>query len=241
MKRIGSAVVVFVLFASIASAQMPGGAPPKNPSAALAKFLGKDLAFTATASVVTQKQSGRNPETTVMSFAVLEGKIRNEVDLTKMSGVKKQDAAGMKDMGMDRMVILTLPSKPVVYMIYPALESYYELPRSTNQTDGAGAKVERTELGSETIAKHPCTKTKVTVTEADGKISESLVWEATDLKKFPIQYQVAEGAETTTTTFQDINRDKPDASLFELPANYKQYGNMQQLIMGNMQRMMKQQ
>ena len=32
--------------------------------------------------------------------------------------------------------------------------------------------------------------------------------------------------------------DKPDASLFDLPESYKKYGNMQEMMMGNMQRML---
>src|ERR1051325_8538805 len=101
---------------------------------------------------------------------------------------------------MDRILYLEVSPKTGVQLIYSALESYCEPPRSTNQIDGAGSKVERAALGDETIDKHPCTKTKLTVTDADGKTSEALVWEATDLKNFPIQYQVTEGGQATTTT-----------------------------------------
>jgi hypothetical protein len=31
---------------------------------------------------------------------------------------------------------------------------------------------------------------------------------------------------------------KPDGALFELPAGYKKFGSMQEMIMGNMQRML---
>jgi hypothetical protein len=34
---------------------------------------------------------------------------------------------------------------------------------------------------------------------------------------------------------------KPDAALFELPANYTKYGSIQEMMMANMQRMMQQQ
>jgi len=64
--------------------------------------------------------------------------------------------------------------------------------------------------------------------------------ERKELKNFPIQYQTVDEGETTTTTFSDIKMDKPDASLFELPENYKKYANMQGVMMGNMQRLMQQ-
>ena len=87
---------------------------------------------------------------------------------------------------------------------------------------------------------HPCTKSKLTFTDKDGRTSEALVWEATDLKNFPIQYQTVDEGQTTTTTFTDIKSGKPAASLFELPASYKKYGSMQEMMMGNMQRLMQQ-
>jgi len=61
------------------------------------------------------------------------------------------------------------------------------------------------------------------------------------LKNFPIQYQTVEEGQTTTTTFSDIKMGKPDAALFEMPGTYKKYDNMQQMMMGNMQRLMQQQ
>jgi len=78
----------------------------------------------------------------------------------------------------------------------------------------------------------------LTFTDKEGKTAEAIVWEATDLKNFPIQYQTVENEQTTTTTFSDIKMDKPDASLFDLPEGYKKYGNMQEMIMGNMQRLL---
>ena len=80
----------------------------------------------------------------------------------------------------------------------------------------------------------------MTFTDKDGGTAEAIVWEATDLKNFPIQYQTVEEGLTTTTTFSDIKMEKPDASLFALPESYKRYANMQEVIMGNMQRMMQQ-
>jgi len=231
MKRIGLAVIGSLWLASASSAQMPGMNVPPSPAGALARFFGSNLAFSASAQVVTGRK------TSVMSFAVSGGKVRNEIDMTKLGKIKPQDAADMKQMGMDRMVILALPGKTVIYVMYPALESYFEAPRSGSQAGGATLK---TALGNETIDNHPCAKSKLTITDADGKVSEALVWEATDLNDFPIQYQTTDSGETTITTFRDINQSSPDAALFEVPAKYKQYGSMQELIMGNMQRMMQQ-
>jgi hypothetical protein len=239
MKQIGFAVLGFLLFASVSWAQMPGGEPP-DPCAALAKFLDREAAFSASAKVVVQGRRPRNNQSLVMFFAVSGRRMRNEMDMTKMSGVSPADVDGMKQMGMDQMVILSLPEQQATYIVFPSLKSYCPVPPGKGNTSGDG-KLEKTALGSETVENHSCTKSKLTFTDKDGQTAEALVWEATDLKNFPIQYQTVEkNGQTTTTTFTDIKMSKPDDALFVLPADYTKYGSMQEMIMGNMHRMMPQ-
>lgn len=236
MKRFAFTVFSFWLLASVALAQMPGGQMPPDPCAALAKFFNKDAEFTASAKVVIAGKKASDNQTMVLRLAVSGRKMRNEMDMAKMSNIPARDMEGMKQMGMDQMVILAVPEKSATYMVFPNLKSYCNMP-APNKNNAEG-KLEKTELGSETIEKHPCKKSKLTFTDKDGKTAEAIVWEATDLKNFPIQYQTVENEQTTTTTFSDIKMEKPDASLFELPESYKKYGNMQEMMMGNMQRMM---
>jgi len=238
MKQIAFAILGGWLLVSASSAQMPGGPPPEG-CAALAKFLSRDAAFTASAKVVSAGKKAHDNQTMVMLFAVSGGNMRNEMDMTKMSGVPAREVANMKQMGMDKMVILKVADKQGAYIVYPGLQSYCDMPAGRKgNTEG---KVDKTELGKDTVENHACTKSKLTFTNKDGQTAEALVWEATDMKNFPIQYQTVDEGQTTTTTFTDIKMGKPDAALFELPASYKKYGSMQEMMMGNMQRMMQQQ
>ena len=236
MKRFAFTVFGCSLLASVSLAQMPGGKPLPDPCAALAKFFNKDAEFTALAKVVVAGKKARDNQTMAMRIAVSGRKMRNEMDMTKMGNIPASDIAGMKQMGMDQMVILALPEKPATYLVFPNLKSYCDMP--TPNKGNAEGKLEKTELGSDTVEKHACKKSKLTFTDKDGETAEAIVWEATDLKNFPIQYQTVENEQTTTTTFSDIKLDKPDASLFDLPEGYKKYGNMQEMIMGNMQRLL---
>src|SRR5206468_1794411 len=127
MKKIALAVLGFFLFVSVSLAQMPGHEPP-DPCAALAKYLPKDGAFTASAKVVIAGKKARDNQTMVMLFAVSGGNMRNEMDMTKMSGVPAGDVEGMKQMGMDKMVILKLSEKKAAYMVFPGLNSYCDMP-----------------------------------------------------------------------------------------------------------------
>ena len=124
MKKFAFAVFGFSLLASVSLAQMPGGRPPPDPCAALAKFFNKDAEFTASAKVVIAGKKASDNQTMVMRFAVSGRKMRNEMDMTKMGKVSAGDLEGMKQMGMDQMVILALPEKPATYMVFPKLESY---------------------------------------------------------------------------------------------------------------------
>lgn len=231
MKQVALIVFGCWWLVPVSFAQMPGG-PPPDPCAALGKFLTRDTAFTATAKVIR----GRD-QAMMLLFAVSGGNMRNEMDLTKMSGIRADEVDGMKQMGMDKMVVLKLADNQAAYIVYPNLQSYCDMPSGKAHSEG---KLEKTELGTDTVENHPCKKSKLTFTDKNGQTAEALVWEATDMKDFPIQYQTIDEGQTTTTTFTDIKIGKPAASLFELPASYKKYGSMQEMMMGNMQHLMQQ-
>ena len=91
MKRFAFTVFGCSLLASVSLAQMPGGQPPPDPCAALAKFFNKDAEFTASAKVVVVGKKASDNQTMVMRFAVSGRKMRNEMDMTKMSGVRSSD------------------------------------------------------------------------------------------------------------------------------------------------------
>jgi Domain of unknown function (DUF4412) len=220
------------------------GARSKDPGQQLAKFFGKNTAFTATAHVTMADSAGKQLHEMEFHYAMLDGKVRTEMDMTKVQGANlpPKAMAQMKQMGMDRMVHIFLPDKNVAYMLYPSMKAYCEMntAQTTGQKESKAPKIEETELGKDTIDGHPCLKSKVVVTDEDGRKFEAVVWKATDLKDFPIQTQMTNDDQTTTTKFTDINRSKPSASMFEPPSDFKRYASMQELMMSNMQQMMPQ-
>src|SRR5439155_16619582 len=102
-------------------------------------------------------------------------------------------------------------------------------------------KIQKTEIGRETIDKHLCLKQKVVFTAADGKQTEMVSWEATDLKKFPIQTQMQSGSDTVTTLFKDVKMVKPPPGVFEVPSGLKRYDSLKDLGMGAVEQLFKQQ
>lgn len=220
-----------------AFAQGMGGSP-KDAVGLLPYLFGKGQAFTATSITTVQGgPSGRDVRMEA-SYAVSDGKVRTEMDMAK---TMPQGAEQMKKMGMDRMLNIMRPDKGVAYMIYPGLKAYCETPLADApaKADAPAPKVERTELGKETVDGHPCVKKSLVVTTADGKKMEGLTWEATDLGNIVIQSQMKLGNGTATMLLTDVKVGTVEDSLFDVPEGFQKHANMQELMMGAMSRMTK--
>ena len=239
---VGVVTLAAISVASPTFSQGMFGRRAKDPSAQLEKIFGKNTAFTATAHMTVTGAAEQHLQGMEFQYAVLDGKFRSEMDMTKIqaSGIPPQAMETMKQMGMDRSVHITLPQQRKMYTLYPSMKAYVEMSTSetTSETEHKEPKFEETKLGSETIDGHPCTKSKLTVTEENGKQTEAVLWRAADLKDFPIQAQMTPNENTTNIIkFTNINLSKPSASLFEPPSDYKRYTSMQEFMMDNMQRM----
>lgn len=242
MKTLTTLAVIALTSATTFGQGMPGG-PGNSAKAHAARFFGKVAGFTATAQTITQEKNG-DETINDMSYAVRDGMVRMEMDVTKTKTMHKgkpvkkrnDDMEGMASMGFDKQVTLVLPDKQATYIIYPGMKAYCEVAKiSTNEQ----SKTEWKELDKEKVDDHPCVKYLVTTTNADGTTEESTAWKATDLKDFTIQTVTVSGGDTITTKFTNIKFDKPAAALFELPSGYTKYGSMQEMMMGSMQQMMK--
>lgn len=236
------AAVVLAVTPVVFSQSMHG--PQFNPATAkMAKLFGKTGGFTATAQSSTLEPSGIET-INEMDYAVRDGMVRMEIDLTKTKTLRKgkpvkkrnDDMEGMAGMGLDKLVTLVRPDKQAIYLVYPGLKAYCHAPTAAATDDKS--KSDWKEAGKDTIDGHPCVKYLVTTTNADGTTEESTAWKATDLKDFIIQTVSVSGGDTTTLKFINIRFDKPSAAHFELPADYKKYGSMQEMMMSSMQHMM---
>jgi hypothetical protein len=130
------------------------------------------------------------------------------------------------------MVIISNPAKKVSYTIYPAMEAYVEteLQDAPTPEKVESYKVKTTELGKDTFDGHPTVKNKVVVTDDTNAVYEATLWNATDLKNFPVKIESENEGVKTVMIFKNEKLTKPDASQFEIPSGYKKYGNMMELM-----------
>lgn len=236
-----TAALVFLAATTQSPAQFGAGAGggmggPKGPnlSGAMARLFGENTAFSASLEMSTQM--GNNPEPMVMpgKISYLDGKSRFEMDLTEAKGMpmRPEQTAQIKAMGMGEMIIISRPDKKLSCLVYPGLQSHVEMPMQDAEAsaDPAKYKVETTELGKESIAGHPCVKNKVVVIDEQGRKYESTVWNATDLKNFPLKIESTQNGTPVTMAFKDVKLAKPDAAMFEAPANSTKHADMMQMM-----------
>ena len=218
---------------------MPGDGAPGEMNAIMLRIFDDHKSFQAKAEIkVTgsdQKEALKSP----MEMAFLEGKTRVAIDLSQATGssMTPETLQMLKSVGMGQMVSIARPDLKQVLMIYPINKSIVRMPMSEKNVKAAvnDVKIAKTALGKETIDGHACVKHQVKLTDAGGIVTEAITWNASDLKDFPVQIEAKEDGRTTLLRFKDIRFTKPDASMFDAPAGYKEYKNMMEMMQGMMQ------
>ena len=217
--------------------QMPRGS---QFDGAMAKLFGDNTAFSAALETRIQPKAG-DLITMPGKLTFDGGQTRLEINLSDAKGLKMPPNAAeqMKSMGLDQMITISIPEKKSFYLIYPGLQSYVENPlKETAAGTNQNFKVETTEISKETVDGHPCVENKVVVTDDKGVTHEYTVWNATDLKNFPVKIFHAEKGAEITMLFTGVSLAKPAASAFEAPAGYTKYDDMQTMMQTEMMKQM---
>jgi len=223
-----------------------GGMMGRNSgnSAMITKLFGDTKAFSARVEFIVSDAAGAEQMSATQNFAFLDGKARTETDLTqiKSAQLQPQMMAQVRAMGMDKNVSLVRPQTKTVYLIYPGLKAYVEMPVPPADASAMDSKpkIEMKELGKETVDGQATVKNSVTITDDAGKKFEATVWNAPALKNFPLKIETKEGNNTVRIHYKEVKLAAPDAKLFEPPADYEKYGSQQELMQVVMQKMMSQ-
>ena len=228
-------LAALLLGCSAALAQIPGG--DKNAAgmnAAMVRLFGSNTNFISKAEVRVLDKNQQETTSMPMGFEMLGGKVRVDINMSQVKSKEMSPdfVANMKQMGMDQMTTILLPDKKVVLSIYPGLKAYAATPMAKDEIDAATQtyKIEKTRLGKETIDGRACEKNNVTLTDGKGEKQHAIIWNAADLKDFPVQMQIAADDSTLIMKFKDIKLGRPDASHFDAPAGLTKYDSVNALI-----------
>lgn len=229
-------IAVLMLVNCGAFAQVPG-----NDTAALymmVKLFGNNTAFASKAEMhVLDNKTKKETDTMPMNFALLDGRWRMDIDVNqiKSSEMPQDLLPSLKQMGMDQMTVIMRPDQKIILSCYPRMKSYVETPMTSKEeaTAAKAYKIDKTRLGKETIDGHPCEKNKVVLTDSSDKKGEkyvATVWNATDLKDFPVQMQIVDQGSTVLMKFKDVKLGNPGATRFEAPAGMTKYTDPTKLL-----------
>ena len=222
--RLALALSLVGLAGSAAIAQAPSAGAPTSINTAFVKLFGAVGSFTAKVEAQVLDPAQTETVRMPMSFAVLDGKVRLEIDVAQMQGknLPASTIAGLKERGMDRVVSVFRPDKKLTYVMYPGIQSYVSipLPKGEAEVSDKGLKLEKTALGKETLDGHACVKNTAVVRSNQGPVFEAVTWNAADLKDFPLQIEIRDKQSTVRMHFTQVRFTKPDARQFDPPANY---------------------
>jgi len=236
-------MALLILGSTQLHAQFGGGGASGSPSGPsisgeMLKLFGNHKAFLADLEFQVRQEDQGNSMTLPGRIAFSDGKTRFEIDLTRAKGdqIRPEAVGQLKQMGMDKVITISLPKKDQSFLIYPGLESYIQLPINDPDAKKTAEDFEMTvtEIGTEEVAGHECTKNKVVVTDKEGNTQESTVWNATDHKDFPVKIETTKDGHNIVLLFKDVQLSKPASDQFAPPPSYAKYDN----VMGMMQEIM---
>jgi hypothetical protein len=175
-----------------------------------------------------------------------------EMPMARMGSKSRVENPGMKGV-----VTIALGDAKTTIMINTTTKTYYE--QSTQERDqmptvyDRDVVFEKKKVGNETIDGHPCIKYDAVYyrkSKPDEK-HKATVWEAQDLKEFPIQTEITVPSNPKypgsggkmVMKYKDVKLGAATASMFEVPSGYAKVNSAQEVMgfggMGNMEEMMK--
>jgi hypothetical protein len=223
-------------------AQAPGGAggPPGWNGALTRLFDGFD-GFSSVGDWRAVDRAGKEVVRLRMGFAKLQERLRLEIDLNQMKSdqLQPQTLAVVRQLGMDRMVVVVVPSRNVMQLIYPQLQSYVEMPMpEESANNGRNLKISRSRVGEEKIDGRVCVKHKTALQGAGTERFDALEWLAPDLRNFPVQVQMQDREMTVFLRCSEVQLARPDARQFDPPPGFRKYTDVTRLMEDSARRVM---
>jgi hypothetical protein len=205
---------------------------PVDPIQLLLNLMGTNAAFTATAQV--SGEGPKDPDNFYMdvTYCMLGEQLRTVTDLAKLRSRNACDIAQgrLQEMGMDETIMIVLPSLKASFVVYPRARASIEMPRTWREDLKKIVEIQKKRIGEATVNGHPCVAYELHVTNAVGDENDVMIWEATDLKNFPIQMRFDMSPLVFKINFLTVNLEPPDLDLFHPPLDYYRYGSLPELI-----------
>ncbi|MBN1548008.1 MAG: hypothetical protein JW902_15255 [Syntrophaceae bacterium] len=142
---------------------------------------------------------------------------------------------------MNGVVTISEAGSAKVIMMSSANKTYFEqtVQNQPPAVDEPGVAVDKKKIGSETLDGHPCDKYDVVMYRKDKPEDKyrGRIWEATDLGGLAIRTEMdvpagGQAGGKMIMELKDVKLGTANASMFEVPADYKKVGSTMELLAG---------
>jgi hypothetical protein len=201
-----------------------------NFSGSLSQLFAEQKFFSANLIMQVSKQFGATMSVPCkMSYS--EGNSRVESDFTQAKGADSSPEMleRMKSSGLGKTIVIAHPRSAKSCTVYPDLYSYVEKPAG-KPFDPRRVLMKVDEVGKETLDGQPCVKKTVKMAAARTQPEEFTVWNATELKNFPLRIEILRGGAKVTLLFSNVVFEKPDAKVFEPPPDYVGFDSVSSML-----------
>jgi hypothetical protein len=197
--------------------------------AVFSKILADTPDFSANAVVGMFATNGTMLAKMPIDFALTADRMREGIDVMQMP-FPQEVRDVMQKSHLDKIDIITQTDTKKIFIVFPGIEAYQEYPISDDVLDEMTTRtknvsIKRKEYKQEMIENHPCTQATLVVSETNRPTEIAILRCATDLQNFPIRMDILTPTSTTRFMFENVQLKKPDAALFEVPANYTAFTN----------------
>ena len=203
-------------------------------NAAVRKLLGPTHSFSAQIQAQGHDDQGRTGGTSGRLY------LHNGCTsfLFQLSNVHDSDIppailAQMQGLGINDVALINRPDRRMMYLVFPGLQSCVRVPYKPEATLSASPtdfKLSIVKEREEIVGGHRCQRNKVVLTDKQGEAHAATLWNAEDLRNFPVRIHYAEGGNVIDMDFFDISLAAPDSSLFEVPAGYSIYDSLPMML-----------
>jgi len=232
---VGIVVSAISLTVSLSIAQESAG--PGEDARQIVLILGKDRSFSATMAASVQYEGAEKQSRGEKPYFLSHGNTRTEEDYTRKPGLQSKVIEALKKDGLAQMVMITRPDRQTSYLLIPGRKSYMKMDWRETGFDSTAKppKIERKEIGKETIDGHTCVKVQLVMISSDDTKEEMTAWEATDLGGMIIRLDSTNGYDGSkgSLLFKNVKLGKLDPALFEVPTGFKEMSQEESVEFGS--------
>ncbi|HMO65590.1 MAG TPA: hypothetical protein PKE47_10290 [Verrucomicrobiota bacterium] len=223
-----------------ATAQIPGQGGGAN--AALARLYADAPPFSAdcTMTVTPTNRAGMRPVTVPMKFLVRDGRLRLDLDLSRVQGadIPADQLRSLRQLGMIRMNTVVFADARRMLISYPDLKAsaYLELPPGA-MPDPATLRLEARPDGEERLGGEAATRERITLTEPDGTPLTGTLWRSPRQSNLPVKVALNDADGVVTIELKGLRlQPPPGPEEFGIPAGFREFPSLEALTQEAMRR-----